>query len=156
MSNTEDLKSRTLTLERTFDAPIKLVWEAWTQPEHIAHWWGPPGVDVQILAHDFTEGGTWKYVMPMPNGSEFISEGVYKEINKPTKIYTTAEFRPMTEGVELEALFVEDGDKTHFTFNVIHPTEAYCKQQEEMGFYKGWGGAFNRLAGFLETVSLEG
>ena len=153
MSNTEDLKNRTLTITRTFDAPLKLVWEAWTQPEHIAKWWGPPGMDVNVVEHNFSVGGAWKYVMPMPNGGEFISEGVYKEIIEAEKIHTTAEFRPMTEGVELEALFAENGDKTDFTFNVIHPTEAYCKQQKEMGFEKGWGSAFDRLEGFLAKVS---
>ena len=151
MSNTEDVQKRTLTINRTFDAPIKLVWEAWTQPEHIAKWWGPSGMDVQIVEHNFSVGGAWKYIMPMPNGGEFISEGVFKEITEPEKIHTTAEFRPMTEGVELQALFEAAGEKTNFTFHVIHPTEAYCKQQEEMGFYKGWGSAFERLSVFLET-----
>ena len=41
MSNMNDAKNRTLTLKRTFDAPVKLVWEAWTQPEHIINWWAP-------------------------------------------------------------------------------------------------------------------
>ncbi|MEM8908052.1 MAG: SRPBCC domain-containing protein, partial [Bacteroidota bacterium] len=54
-----------------------------------------------------------------------------------------------TEGVEIEAIFEASGDQTQFTFNCIHPTEAYCKQQEEMGFYNGWGSVFDRLGEFL-------
>ena len=67
------------------------------------------------------------------------------EIVEFKKIITTANFKPMTEGVEIQALFEEDGDKTNFTFSVIHATEEYCKQQEKMGFYNGWGSAFTRM-----------
>lgn len=144
-----DLSKRTLTLKKIFDAPIELVWEAWTQPEHIAKWWGPKGMSVNVVEHNFKIGGKWKYVMPMPNGSEFVSEGEYLEIEKFKKIVTTANFKPMTEGVEIRALFEKNGEKTNFIFSVLHPTEEYCKQQEKMGFYNGWGSTFDRLSDFL-------
>jgi uncharacterized protein YndB with AHSA1/START domain len=153
MSNMNDAKNRTLTLKRTFDAPVKLVWKAWTQPEHVINWWGPKGMKIEVIEHDFSVGGKWKYVMPMPDGSEFISEGEYLEIVEFKKIITTANFKPMTEGVEIQALFEENGDKTNFTFNVVHQTEEYCKQQEKMGFYNGWGSAFDRLETFVSTLS---
>ncbi|MCG8308840.1 MAG: SRPBCC domain-containing protein [Cytophagales bacterium] len=150
MSKTNEA-NRTLTLERTFNAPIKLVWEAWTQAEHITQWWGPKGMDVKVIEHDFRIGGKWKYVMSMPDGNEFIADGVYSEIVEHKKIVSSANFKPMTEGVILRVLFEENGAKTDFTFNVIHPTEEYCKQQEEMGFYNGWGSAFDRLEVFLSA-----
>ncbi|MDN5202786.1 SRPBCC domain-containing protein [Fulvivirgaceae bacterium BMA10] len=150
MSNTNDLKNRTLTLKRTFNAPIKLVWEAWTQPEHIALWWGPKGMETKVIEHNFSVGGEWKYSMMMPDGKEFIADGVYKEIVELERIFSSANFKPMTEGVEIQALFEENGDKTNFTFNVVHPTEEYCKQQEEMGFYNGWASVFDRLGEFLQ------
>lgn len=148
-----DLSKRTLTLKKTFDAPIDLVWEAWTQPEHIAKWWGPKGMAINVIEHNFKIGGKWKYVMPMPNGSEFISEGQYSEIEKFKKIVTTANFKPMTEGVEIRALFEKIGEKTNFIFSVVHPTEEYCRQQEKMGFYNGWGSTFDRLANFLSALN---
>ena len=144
-----DIKDRTLTIERKLNAPIALVWEAWTQPEHITAWWGPKGMQTQVIEHDFRVGGNWKYSMAMPDGSEFIAEGRYSEIEEPTKIINSADFRPMTEGVIMESHFREDGDQTHFIFNVIHKTEEYCRQQEEMGFYNGWGSVFERLEEFL-------
>ena len=146
-----DLAKRTLTLKKTLDAPIELVWEAWTGPEHIAGWWGPKGMPLKIVEHNFRVGGKWKYVMPMPDGSEFISEGQYSEIVAFERIITSANFRPMTEGVEIRASFERDGDKTIFTFSVVHPTEEYCRQQENMGFYNGWGSAFTRLNAYLQT-----
>ena len=56
-----DLKNRTLTLEKIFDAPLELVWEAWTSPDHIVQWWAPQGMDLKIIANDFKVGGKWKF-----------------------------------------------------------------------------------------------
>jgi uncharacterized protein YndB with AHSA1/START domain len=147
-----DLAKRTLSIKKTFDAPIELVWEAWTQPEHLTHWWGPKGMSLTVVEHDFKVGGKWKYVMPMPNGEAFISEGQYSEIVELQKIVTSANFRPMTEGVEIRVLFEKNGDKTNFTFSVIHPTEEYKVQQEQMGFYNGWGSTFARFEALLAAL----
>jgi uncharacterized protein YndB with AHSA1/START domain len=152
MEEKNDLAKRILTIKKTFDAPIDLVWEAWVQPDHIVKWWAPKGMDVKIVKHQFKVGGEWKYTMLMPDGSEFISEGVYAEIVMLKKIITSANFRPMTEGVEMRTLFEKDGDTTHFTFSVVHPTEEYKMQQEKMGFYNGWGSAFKRLEDLLPTL----
>lgn len=147
-----DLAKRTITIEKTFNAPLQLVWEAWTTSEHIVKWWAPAGMTMNVIEHEFKVGGKWKYSMPMPNGDEFLSEGTYKEIVEFKKIITSADFKPMTENVELQVLFEAYGDKTKFTFHVIHPTEEYCKQQEEMGIYNGWGSAFDRLSTTLEKL----
>jgi uncharacterized protein YndB with AHSA1/START domain len=144
-----DLSKRTLTIKRTFNAPIELVWEAWTQPEHVAKWWAPKGMTIKVVEHNFKVGGKWHYTMPMPDGSEFVSYGVYSVIAELEKIFSSANFIPMTEGVEIQALFERNGDKTDFTFNCIHPTEEYRNQQEKMGFFKGWGSTFERLDAFL-------
>ncbi|MGI9545851.1 MAG: SRPBCC family protein [Flavobacteriaceae bacterium] len=145
------IESRTLTIERTFNAPIQLVWDAWTKAEHIVNWWGPKGMDTRVEIHQLKVGGQWKFIMRMPDGNDFIAEGEYKEIEAPNKLVTSADFRPMTEGVVLEVLLEADGDRTNFRFNVIHPTEEYCKQQEAMGFYNGWVSTFDRLAELLST-----
>ncbi len=149
MSDTNNAGSRTLSLSRTFNAPVKLVWEAWTQPEHISQWWGPKGMKIEVIEHNFQIGGSWKYAMLMPNGKKFITEGVYILIEEFKKIVSTADFKPMTEGVEIQALFEENGDQTNFVFNVVHPTEEYCQQQEKMGFMNGWGSVFDRLGIFV-------
>jgi uncharacterized protein YndB with AHSA1/START domain len=149
MSKTNDAKSRTLSISKVFDAPIKTVWEAWTNPDHVIQWWAPLGMPIKVEKHEFKVGGKWKYSMPMPDGSQFISEGTYLEIEPHKKIITTADFKPMTEGVELHVLFEANGDKTNFTFSVVHATEDYAKQQEKMGFYNGWGSAFTRMEAIL-------
>lgn len=152
MTELNDLEKRTLTIKKTFNAPRTLVWEAWTQPEHIANWWGPKGMKTKIEKHDFKVGGEWEYSMTMPDGKNFISEGVFSKIVVPEFIETTANFKPMTEGVILEAHFIEANDKTEFIFKGIHPTEAYAKQQEKMGFFNGWGSVFSNLEVYVEGL----
>ena len=78
MSKTNELNYRTLTIERKFIAPIQIVWDAWTKSEQIGLWWGPQGMQTKVIQHDFKLGGSWKYVMTMPNGIEFITEGVFR------------------------------------------------------------------------------
>ena len=56
----------------------------------------------------------------------------------------------MTEGIEIESWFKANGNKTAFTFNVVHPTEEYKIQQEKMGIMNGWGGVFDRLEELLK------
>ena len=152
MNNSNEKDNRTITIKRTFDAPISLVWEAWTQSKHIAEWWSPKGIKTKVVEHDFKVGGKWKYIMPMPNGQEFIAEGEYTEIVEFERICSAANFKPMTEGVEIQSLFKANGNKTDFTFHVIHPTEEYKIQQEKMGIMNGWGSVFERLGELLKII----
>ncbi len=149
----DDLKKRIVTIQRTLNAPISLVWQAWTDPEHIVKWWNPKGSNTKIEEHEFKVGGKWKYTMIMPNGQPFIATGTYTEIAHRKRICSTADFKPMTEGVEIQAHFEARGDKTEFIFNVIHPSEAYKIQQEKMGIQNGWGSVFDRLEEFLVNAN---
>lgn len=153
MNNQNDANNRTVTIEKVFNVPISLVWEAWTQPEHIAVWWSPKGMETKVIEHDFRVGGNWKYTMEMPDGNEFIADGVYSVILKFQEIRSSANFKPMTEGVEIQALFEENGDKTNFIFNIIHATEEYRIQQEKMGILNGWGSVFERLEEHLKVTA---
>lgn len=150
MINNSDFLNRTVEIKRTIDAPVELVWEAWTVPEHIKKWWNPQGSDTQIEQHEFKIGGAWKYSMLMPNGHTFIAQGTYTEIVQHERICSDADFKTMTEGVKIQSLFKSLGTKTEFIFNVIHPTEAYKIEQEKMGIQNGWGSVFNRLEDFLK------
>lgn len=145
MSNADNAKNRTLAIKKTFNAPVSLVWDAWTKSDQIVQWWAPQGMAIQVVEHDFKVGGKWKFSMPMPGGGDFVSEGTYLEIVVHQKIVTSADFKPMTQNVILHVTFSADGDKTNFEFSVIHETEDYAKAQEKMGFYNGWGSALNRM-----------
>jgi uncharacterized protein YndB with AHSA1/START domain len=146
----EPIENRTLSIQRTFKAPVQKVWKAWTEPKEISKWWAPSGTDISILEHNFRVGGQWNYVMFMPNGNEFVSDGIYSNIIENEKIISSANFKPMTFGVQIQILFKIQGNSTLFRFNCVHESEEYSKQQEEMGFYRGWGAAFDRLAVHLQ------
>ncbi|MGB6150803.1 MAG: SRPBCC domain-containing protein [Pricia sp.] len=149
MKTPDNTAERTLSITKTLKAPLEKVWAAWTDPEHVAAWWAPKDTPVTIVKHDFKVGGQWRYTMEMPDGNTFVSDGTYADIVPNTKLVTSADFRPMTVGVVLQVSLEENGKNTQLDFNVLHPTVAYCKQQEGMGFYKGWDAAFNRLEGYL-------
>ena len=86
MNKENDKKNRTLSITKVFDAPIKTVWEAWTNPDNVIQWWAPPGMKIEVIEHNFKVGGKWKYSMPMPDGNLFISEGTYIEIEHLKKL----------------------------------------------------------------------
>lgn len=153
MADSNTPNDRVLTIIRTFKAPRKLVWEVWTQAEHIAKWWGPTGMETRVEEQDFRVGGTWRYAMTMPNGQDFIAEGTFQEIETHAKIISAADFKPMTEGITLSNLFEDDGAGTKLTFDVIHPTAEYAQQQKDMGFEKGWGSHFDRMQEYVSTLA---
>ncbi|RIV68932.1 SRPBCC family protein [Flagellimonas aequoris] len=73
-------ESRSLSISRTLQAPIELVWEVWTTPEHIAQWWGPNGFTNTIQKMDVQEGGEWKLTMHGPDGTNYPNRSIYKEV----------------------------------------------------------------------------
>jgi uncharacterized protein YndB with AHSA1/START domain len=76
-SNTQD---RELVLSRTLNAPVALVWEVWTKPEHIVNWWGPHGFTNTINTMDVFPGGEWDLVMHGPDGTDYKNKSIFKEI----------------------------------------------------------------------------
>jgi uncharacterized protein YndB with AHSA1/START domain len=76
-------KKRDLVVTRVFDAPIELVWKAWTDPEHVMQWWGPDHFTSPSADIDFREGGTSIVCMRAPKefgGQDMYSTWVYKKI----------------------------------------------------------------------------
>ena len=78
--DTTNTKDRELIVTRLLDADIKLVWEAWTKPEHIAQWWGPDGFTNTISEMDFIPEGEWQLVMHGPDGTDYKNRSMFKEI----------------------------------------------------------------------------
>ena len=77
-----DLNNRTLTIEKTFNAPLKLVWEAWSQPEHIAQWWGPKGMETKVIVHEFKVGGIGNMSCKCPMvGNSLLKEPIQRLLN---------------------------------------------------------------------------
>src|SRR3569623_1251109 len=73
-------KPNELYLTRTYDAPVKMVWEAWADPEQVAQWWGPRGFTLNTHSKDMRTGGNWDYTMHGPDGTDFHNKTKYREV----------------------------------------------------------------------------
>jgi uncharacterized protein YndB with AHSA1/START domain len=126
MNDTKDVR-----IERTFNAPIDLIWAMWTEPEHFANWYGPMGAKIPKADMDVRVGGRRHIAMAMdtPRGPmEMFFVGEYREVNPKTRLaYTeaiadaygnpmTAEQMGMPSGAHLETSIVVElvdlGDDT--------------------------------------------
>lgn len=81
-----------VTLERIFNAPRELVWQAWTDPEHLKRWWGPEHFTAPVIQLDFRVGGKYLYCMQGPDGTRYWSTGSFKEIVPQERIIYTDSF----------------------------------------------------------------
>jgi uncharacterized protein YndB with AHSA1/START domain len=73
-----------ILIERKFDAPADLLFEVWTNPEHVRNWWGLPDHPMIVCDVDLRLGGSWRYVVEHPDDGAFGWHGTYREIERPT------------------------------------------------------------------------
>lgn len=115
-SNTSD---RELLLSRTLNAPVDLVWEVWTKPEHIANWWGPNGFTNTITTMNMQPGGEWNLVMHGPDGTDYKNKSVFKEIILHKKIvYDHVSGPKFTATIQFE----DQGEQTLLTWHMLFET----------------------------------
>jgi len=114
-----------LAISRLINAPRKLVWEAWTNPEHIKHWWGPSGFTNTISKMDLRPGGEWVFVMHGPDGTNYKNTHIYREIKKPEKLvleHITGPHFTMT------VTFEEQSSKTLVTLRSVFESEEQLEE----------------------------
>jgi len=152
---------RELVITRIFDAPRDLVWKAWTNPEHLKRWWGPKNFTAPVCKMDFRVGGKYLFCMRSPEGRDFWSTGVYKEIIPLERIVCTDSFAD-AEGNPVPAAnygmpgdwpaellvtvtFEDDGGKTKM---ILRHAGMPAGQMSEMAV-AGWNESFDKLADSL-------
>lgn len=112
-SSTHD---REITISRKLNAPVDLVWEAWTKPEHIANWWGPNGFTNTISKMDMTAGGEWDLVMHGPDGTDYKNKSIFREVVLHKKIvYEHVSAPKFISTISFE----EQGEQTHLTWHML-------------------------------------
>ncbi|HWB28474.1 MAG TPA: SRPBCC family protein [Chitinophagaceae bacterium] len=114
----EEASNRELRITRTFKAPISLVWEVWTNPEHIANWWGPNGFTNTIHDMDLREGGEWKLTMHGPDGTNYPNRSIFKEIIPLKKIV----FEHFNPHFITTVIFESEGEKTFMDWCMLFDT----------------------------------
>jgi len=156
-----DLADREIVITRVFDAPRELVWRVWTQPDHVAKWWGPRGFNTTVTEMDLRPGGRSRYVMKGPDGTEYPVCGVFREVVPMERIVTTDEFgedfpypdkTALPQNIVLTVLFEDEGNKTKLTLRIAHPTAEDRKKHEAMGVVGGWNSSFECMDEYLATL----
>jgi uncharacterized protein YndB with AHSA1/START domain len=121
MENSEsNTKDRELLISRLINAPVALVWEVWTNPEHIANWWGPNGFTNTIIRMDIRPGGEWNLVMHGPDGTNYPNKSIFKDVIVHQKIVFEHFAPKFTSTIKFE----EQGDKTFLTWHMLFESES--------------------------------
>lgn len=155
-------------INRTFDAPIIVLFEMWTDPKHLSQWLAPKGASTQFIRADVKEGGSSFYFMPGPGGIKMYGRCEYLKIEKPTRLIYTQQFcdehekiarhpmsatwpETMLTSVEFNA---EAPDRTRVTVTCephssVTPEELETFIKAKGGMTQGWSGSFDQLEAYL-------
>lgn len=150
-TNTAD---REIVHTRLLKAPRELVFEVWTNPAHVALWWGPTGFTNTIQEMEVRPGGTWRFIMHGPDGTDFPNRIVFHEVVKPERLtYTHGSDDPNDPNqFEVTVTFEAQGDKTMLTMRAIFATAAERDRVvNEFGAVEGGKQTLDRLEAFLAS-----
>ena len=147
-----------LIITRIFDAPRELVWKAWTDPERVKRWWGPKNFTAPVSKIDLRVGGTYLNCMRSPEGKDYWSTGVYREIVEPSLLVCTDSFADEKGNVipashygmegdwplelRISVTFEETGGKTTMTLRHEGIPAGQMSELTEAG----WNESFDKLA----------
>ena len=160
MNQSDTQQTTELVITRVFDAPRERVWEAWTDPEQMKKWWGPKDFTAPTVEMDLQEGGKYLNCMRSPDGQEFWSTGVYREIVPMEKLVVTDSFADEQGNVvpgahygmpdipletEITVTFEDQDGKTKMTLRHAGlPVGEHGSQAEQ-----GWNQSLDKLAASL-------
>jgi uncharacterized protein YndB with AHSA1/START domain len=139
---------REIVSRRLFAAPPAVLFRAWTEPQHLARWWGPKDFRNTFHEFDLKPGGDWRFTMHGPNGADYANHSVFAEIIPLRRIVfdhvTAPEFR-------IIASFSERRDGTHLTFRMRFTDEQVCAAVRPVAEPSNEEN-FDRLAAELATM----
>jgi uncharacterized protein YndB with AHSA1/START domain len=165
MMNTGGLKvavrgEREIVMTREFDAPRRLVFEAFTRPELLERWLlGPPGWSMVVCEVDLKVGGSYRYVWRHDaDGTEMGMGGVYREIVAPERLVATEPFdQPWYPGEAVGTLVLaEQGGRTTLTQTLLYDSREARDAVLKSGMESGVAASYDRLAELLASQSSRG
>ncbi len=134
---------REIVATRVFDAPRGLVFKLWTDPKHVAQWWGPDDFTTTIYEMDVRPGGVWRFVMHGPDGRDYQNTIVYVEIVKPERIVYDHVSGPQ---FHVTVTFAAQGDKTKLTVRMLFESAGQRDRViKEFGAIEGLSQTLGRL-----------
>jgi uncharacterized protein YndB with AHSA1/START domain len=135
------------------------VFAVWTDPDHVAKWWGPNGFTTTIHEMNVTPGGVWRLVMHGPDGRDYNNKIVFIEVVKPERLVYRHAGEPGTEPVTFRTTvtFVERDGKTDLMLRqVFESNEARDNVIKTYGAVEGGKQTLGRLAGYLASLVSPG
>jgi len=152
-----------VVIERMFDAPRELVWQAWTEPDQIAQWFGPTGYTIPSIEVDLRIGGRMLFAMRSPEGEDIWSLGVFREIDPPSRLAWDDSFADPDGNIVPASYYDMEGDvplvmtvtvtledvdgRTKMT--MLH---AGLPVEHGEGANEGWSQSFDKLAEYLSAA----
>ena len=142
---------------RVFNAPASLVFKAWTDPKHMAQWWGPQGFTNPVCEMDVRPGGKILIHMRSPDGTVYPMTGTFREVVVPERLVFTAVAEDDDGNALLEGLctvtFEEQGGKTTLTVHETAVGYAEVAKQMLAGMETGWAQSLERLDTLVQSES---
>ncbi len=146
---------REIAAVRIFDAPRDLVWKVWTEPEHIAKWWGPKGFTTTTYSMDVRPGGVWRFVMHGPD-RDYQNKITYLEVVKPERLVYKHGGEKEVEPVNFQVTvtFMEQDRKTRVDMRMVFPSaNARDYVIKTYGAVEGLNQTLGRLEEYLAVSS---
>jgi uncharacterized protein YndB with AHSA1/START domain len=147
---------RMLVITRIFDAPRSVVFKMWTEPRHMARWWGPKGFTNPVCEIDARPGGAIRIVMHSPDGVDHQMTGVFREVVEPQRLVFTTMALDQEGNTLLEGLttvtFAELGGKTKLTLETSAAGVAAQAPEMLKGMEEGWRQSLDRLEALVSAI----
>jgi len=155
-SGGEAPRERVVVITRIFDASRELVFEAWTNPKHLARWFGPKTFTNPVCEVDARAGGKWRIVMRAPDGTEYPCGGVYEEVRPPEFLSFTNNAVDNDGNVIIEGhttvLLEAQGRKTKLTLTTRGKAMVDYAVAYLSGMEAGWTQSLEKLESELPSL----
>jgi uncharacterized protein YndB with AHSA1/START domain len=143
-------KPNEIYMTRLYNAPVKVVWDAWTDPKQVGHWWGPRGFTITTHQKDTRTGGTWNYTMHGPDGVDYPNTTKYLEVEKYSRMvydHGANDNQPALFRVTVD--FTEIAGKTKLEMTMTLATAEAAAETKKFIKKAGGNSTWDRLAEYL-------
>ena len=149
---------REIVISRVIDAPRELVFEAFTEVQHLSQWWGPDGFTTMTRSFEFRVGGEWSFVMHGPDRTDYPEWIVWTELTPPERItFLHGERRDDPDAFESVLTFETNGATTRIEMRTVFPTKrARDEAVEKYGAIEGGRQTLSNLASYVTETLRKG